>query len=364
MSEETASKVHLTNDDYRIIVGWMEEPEHFEWIHGSSKKPPVGGKPKITKATAFGMLAQHLFEFSANPNKPELTATSMRNRWARYKTKYTKTLKIKESETGMGLTAQESNKGMTISDKINEMCPHFERMDSLFREKPNIQPAATTQLGTVTPQSATDEQESSSPAATEYEFRYEGYSPPRSEDNEERDAVDQKAMGEYESLDETSGGNCEENGEAMGSEVTSNARVSNTAPTTRRRRTNTHSLQQRPRNRHSVILQQESIQVSRNDTVAGTGKPTKQRQTAQESRMSISVAYAKNNEAKLNFFKRKLDQDNRQWKREFKERKMQQDAARRNDLVIALVNQGKSASDIEAYIGIVERAYSARKYIG
>eukprot|EP00644_Phytophthora_capsici_P013819 jgi/Phyca11/18735/fgenesh1_pg.PHYCAscaffold_40_\ len=165
---------------------------------------------------AFGMLAQHLFEFSANPNKPELTATSMRNRWARYKTKYTKTLKIKESETGMGLTAQESNKGMTISDKINEMCPHFERMDSLFREKPNIQPAATTQLGTVTPQSATDEQESSSPAATEYEFRYEGYSPPRSEDNEERDAVDQKAMGEYESLDETSGGNCEENGEAMG----------------------------------------------------------------------------------------------------------------------------------------------------
>ncbi|KAG1694092.1 hypothetical protein DVH05_014976 [Phytophthora capsici] len=138
MSEETASKVHLTNDDYRIIVGWMEEPEHFELIHGSSKKPPVGGKPKITKAAAFRMLAQHLYIYSTNPNKPELTAASMRSRWSRYKTKYTKTLKIKESETGMGLTAQESNKGMTINDKINDMCPHFERMDSLFREKPNF----------------------------------------------------------------------------------------------------------------------------------------------------------------------------------------------------------------------------------
>ncbi|KAG1694091.1 hypothetical protein DVH05_014975 [Phytophthora capsici] len=145
----------------------------------------------------------------------------------------------------------------------------------------------------------------------------------------------------------------------MGSEEARSASANDSASTTKSCHTNTYSSHKRQRNRRSVDFQQVSDLASGNNTIAGTEKPPK-RQTAQESRMSISAAYAKNNEAKLDFFKRKLDQDSRQWKREFKERKMQQDAARRNDLVIALVNQGKSAADIEAYISIVERAYPTR----
>ncbi|KAG1711536.1 hypothetical protein DVH05_008788 [Phytophthora capsici] len=49
----------------------------------------------------------------------------------------------------MGLATQELNKGMTLEDDINEMCPHFTRMDKLFREKPNVQPAGTLELGAV-----------------------------------------------------------------------------------------------------------------------------------------------------------------------------------------------------------------------
>ncbi|KAG1688881.1 hypothetical protein DVH05_003056 [Phytophthora capsici] len=101
-----ASKVHLTNDDYRIIVRWMEYKEHFDWIHGTSDKTTVSGKPNVTKSAAFNALAEHLFTTSTNPKNTVLNAATMRSQWTRYKKKKVSTFKAKTSETGMGLTPQ------------------------------------------------------------------------------------------------------------------------------------------------------------------------------------------------------------------------------------------------------------------
>ncbi|GMF35175.1 unnamed protein product [Phytophthora fragariaefolia] len=51
--DESASKAYSTVEDYRVIVTWIENKNNFDAIHGSSDKPPVGGKPKITKDEGF-----------------------------------------------------------------------------------------------------------------------------------------------------------------------------------------------------------------------------------------------------------------------------------------------------------------------
>ncbi|KAG1711535.1 hypothetical protein DVH05_008787 [Phytophthora capsici] len=62
-----ASKVHLTNYDYHIIAGWMEDKEQLDWIHGTSDNTTVSGRPKVAKSAAFNALVEHLFTTSTNP---------------------------------------------------------------------------------------------------------------------------------------------------------------------------------------------------------------------------------------------------------------------------------------------------------
>ncbi|KAE9333534.1 hypothetical protein PF008_g14403 [Phytophthora fragariae] len=62
----------------------------------------------------------------------------MKRRWNTYKSKFTRTLNAKRSETGMGLTQKELKAGLSIPAKLDTMCPHFARMESLFGEKRNV----------------------------------------------------------------------------------------------------------------------------------------------------------------------------------------------------------------------------------
>ncbi|ETP31676.1 hypothetical protein F442_19478 [Phytophthora nicotianae P10297] len=50
--------VHLAQDDYGIIVTWMEVADNFATIHGSSDKTKISGKPKVKKIDA--QLQHHL----------------------------------------------------------------------------------------------------------------------------------------------------------------------------------------------------------------------------------------------------------------------------------------------------------------
>ncbi|KAE9034576.1 hypothetical protein PR002_g8057 [Phytophthora rubi] len=117
--DDSASKVHLTVDDYRIIVTWMENKANFEAVHGSSDKPPVGGKPKISKDEAFKRLAVYVAQKTKNAKlRRDLTGGKMRQRWRTYMQRFKRTLKARNSETGLGLTMRELAKGGCIPEKL------------------------------------------------------------------------------------------------------------------------------------------------------------------------------------------------------------------------------------------------------
>ncbi|KAE8896048.1 hypothetical protein PF010_g33083, partial [Phytophthora fragariae] len=105
--EAETTKIHLTREDYLILVCWMENPANFAIIHGCEKKTAVGAK--TTKPDAFKRLAEHLHKMTKTPGlkRKPLTAESMKRRWNTYKSKFTRTLNAKRSETGMGLTQKE-----------------------------------------------------------------------------------------------------------------------------------------------------------------------------------------------------------------------------------------------------------------
>ncbi|KAE9328999.1 hypothetical protein PF008_g16045 [Phytophthora fragariae] len=146
--DDSASKVHLTVDDYRIIVTWMENKANFEAVHGSSDKPPVGGKPKISKDEAFKRLAVYVAQRTKNTKlRRDLTGGKMRQRWRTYTQRFNRTLKARNSETGLGLTMRELAKGVSIPEKLEGMCPHFARMEDLLTHKPYVSPSAILEPG-------------------------------------------------------------------------------------------------------------------------------------------------------------------------------------------------------------------------
>ncbi|KAG6616629.1 uncharacterized protein IUM83_13067 [Phytophthora cinnamomi] len=126
-------------------------------IHGCEKKRAVGAK--TTKLDTFKHLAEHLYMTSKTPGLNFLSAASMKRRWNTYKSRFKRILNAKLSDTGMGrnressfqllLTQKELKAGLSISAKLDKMCPQFARMESLFGEKHNMEAAATTELGAV-----------------------------------------------------------------------------------------------------------------------------------------------------------------------------------------------------------------------
>ncbi|ETI44680.1 hypothetical protein F441_10576 [Phytophthora nicotianae CJ01A1] len=59
-SASDAKNPHLTEDDIKILVAWMEIPDNFQSVYRTSGKPNVGGKAKITKNLAYAQMAAHL----------------------------------------------------------------------------------------------------------------------------------------------------------------------------------------------------------------------------------------------------------------------------------------------------------------
>ncbi|KAL3660527.1 hypothetical protein V7S43_014671 [Phytophthora oleae] len=133
-----ASNADLSFEDYRIIVTWMEDTDNFNAIHGVGGKTSVGGKPKVKKVDAFKALAKHLTRTTTNTPIKGLSGRNMQQRWRTYLQKFKKTLKRSHTETGLGLTERELQKGMSIPEKLDRLCPHFVRMKALFGEKANV----------------------------------------------------------------------------------------------------------------------------------------------------------------------------------------------------------------------------------
>ncbi|KAL3685952.1 hypothetical protein R1sor_003974 [Riccia sorocarpa] len=113
------------------------------WFHISKiLKTFVGGKC-MSKTKAFHIMASHLRNVAGFP---DVTGEEMKKRFERYVAMYKKARGFKDS-TGQGLSEKELEKGMTIEDKLEKICPHFGRMHTILGQRANIAPPAEESAG-------------------------------------------------------------------------------------------------------------------------------------------------------------------------------------------------------------------------
>ncbi|ETN13038.1 hypothetical protein PPTG_09013 [Phytophthora nicotianae INRA-310] len=161
-ASDDASKSHLRTEDLYAIVTWLEHPPNFVKCFGTTGKPSVG--KQSTKTSGFKEMANTLF--TSSKGKFNLKPHQMRNRFTTYKVRY----------------LQDAAKGIhTLKQKLDFMCPWYEKMNDLFGKKSNV-----------TPLDSFD--------STEVEE--EGYLTEGDKDNEEDDGGEGSAGGEDEEGDE------------------------------------------------------------------------------------------------------------------------------------------------------------------
>ncbi|KAL3691342.1 hypothetical protein R1sor_004993 [Riccia sorocarpa] len=135
-------RVKMIRQDYEAVVAYIEIPENFCQVTGGERKTKVGSKC-MSKAKAFQIMASHL----SNVNGfPDVTGEEMKKRYERYVSMYKKARQFKES-TGRGLSEKEVERGVTIEEKLEKLCPHFNRMHAILGQRANIAPPAEESCG-------------------------------------------------------------------------------------------------------------------------------------------------------------------------------------------------------------------------
>ncbi|MBW0530500.1 hypothetical protein O181_070215, partial [Austropuccinia psidii MF-1] len=129
--------------DYQNICTYLEDTNNCKALFGEVKKTRIG-EPLMTKTAAFSLFACYLNNQNRGLN---LTGRNCQQRFATYKAKYIATNRFAK-ETGAGLTMEELG-GLTLSAKLEAMCPCYDRMDQLFGHKANVQPAFAIDSGKI-----------------------------------------------------------------------------------------------------------------------------------------------------------------------------------------------------------------------
>lgn len=70
------------------------------------------------------------------------TAENLGKRFTRYVQKYKEALALK-NDSGVGVTMAEMSAGITLEDRLEKLCPHFDRMHALYGERANVNPPST-----------------------------------------------------------------------------------------------------------------------------------------------------------------------------------------------------------------------------
>ncbi|CAH7674881.1 hypothetical protein PPACK8108_LOCUS9815 [Phakopsora pachyrhizi] len=120
---------HLTTEDYSIICMWLSKPSNFSACFG---------RPPASKENGYALMAAEVNRKSKSGLN--ISSKQMKERFKTYKAKYVKAKKLGDS-TGFGVSEDDQSKGIiTISQKLNNLCPCFEQMDVIFGSQPNITP--------------------------------------------------------------------------------------------------------------------------------------------------------------------------------------------------------------------------------
>ncbi|RKO94250.1 hypothetical protein BDK51DRAFT_38982 [Blyttiomyces helicus] len=113
-------KARLTNAKLLVIVAWMEERANLREV--------------------LRDLRHHKGQQKATSGRLELTGEQMRDRLKHYAKRYQKT-KTYATFTGAGLDEEDEEKGFKkLGEKLDGMCPWYEKMDALLGVRPNVTP--------------------------------------------------------------------------------------------------------------------------------------------------------------------------------------------------------------------------------
>ncbi|KAI9912945.1 hypothetical protein PsorP6_006417 [Peronosclerospora sorghi] len=136
-SSKTVKKAHLQDTDLIFVVSWLEDKWNFESVYETSGQTKIG-VPIKNKITGLRDLAADLSRQSKGRLNVDHKGIKGRIRT------YRKNLEVElaaERSTGFGVTEEDRWKGIfTVEQKLNRICAHFERMKALFGESTAVQP--------------------------------------------------------------------------------------------------------------------------------------------------------------------------------------------------------------------------------
>ncbi|CAH7675574.1 hypothetical protein PPACK8108_LOCUS10597 [Phakopsora pachyrhizi] len=118
---------HLTTDDYSIICWWLSKPSNFSACFGQAGKTTIG-RPPASKENGYALMAAEVNQKSKSGLN--ISSKQMKEPFKTYKAKYVKAKKLSAS-TGFGISEEDQSNGIiTITQKLNTICPCFEQMDN------------------------------------------------------------------------------------------------------------------------------------------------------------------------------------------------------------------------------------------
>ncbi|KAI8444954.1 hypothetical protein BY996DRAFT_6495189 [Phakopsora pachyrhizi] len=111
----------LTTEDYSIICMWLSKPSNFSACFG---------RPPASKENGYALMAAEVNQKSKTGLN--ISSKQMKERFKTYKDKLCQSQENGEDDQSKGI--------ITISQKLNNLCPCFEQMDVIFGLQPNTTP--------------------------------------------------------------------------------------------------------------------------------------------------------------------------------------------------------------------------------
>eukprot|EP00644_Phytophthora_capsici_P006756 jgi/Phyca11/103897/e_gw1.8.481.1 len=110
------------------MVEWVEDGSNYDIIRGEfTTGKSMGHGNGITKIAGFGLMAEHVHSVVM----ADMQATGKMHERV-------------HSQTGFGLTEAQRKKGLTLEEGVEEMCPFYYRIDSIFGQQTNVDPICQT----------------------------------------------------------------------------------------------------------------------------------------------------------------------------------------------------------------------------
>ncbi|CAM6129118.1 unnamed protein product [Calypogeia fissa] len=137
-----SDKIRLRDEHYELMVSYLEIPKNFQAIIGGDRCTKVGGKYQskaVVMRQFHAALVHHSFPKDISP-------ANFNKRFQRYVARYKEACEFK-SLSGGGLSENELAVGMTLEEKLNKLCSHFERMHGIYGGRPNVRPDLEADFG-------------------------------------------------------------------------------------------------------------------------------------------------------------------------------------------------------------------------